>query len=395
MAAVKTLTMAQTLAELRAKDKLEIGPLAGFHMTPEGLSTGNISLDFITHVGGYPQGGITEQFGPPSSGKTTAALQSLGKLQARIISGDRPGYVAFFDYEKSLDETYCKALGLDTKHDSFIYLQPTSFEHGANIYRRLLKTGELHMAVFDSVASMVTENELNADTGAAKVADRAKMMHQFLRQVNDPVSRTGSVLLFLNHTMKVVDTSPMGQRMAAQGIVRETQPGGTALSFYSALRISFKQMGNIKSSVTDGLTGEKEDQARQTKVRATVVKNKVGDPFSTAVLRVRWGKGFSQAFSVLDILVSYKVVKKGTGGYYTIPAEFCPGPQELKIQGEDAVIKAIESNPGWLAALEQVAQSLLDQHGAQKVDGTKYDDVGNEVDPDDIGSVDEETGEVL
>lgn len=406
----KAPSLADVLSDLRTKQKLPIGTLNEFEMVPFGLSTGNITLDTLTGVGGYPAGRIVEQFGKPSSGKTTAALQAAGICQAN------GGNVVFLDYERSLDESYCKALGVDT--DALIYMQPNSFEQGANAFRQMLKTGEVQMLIVDSVATMVTENELSADTGAAKVADRAKMMHQFLRQIVGEVHRTNCSAIFLNHVMDVVDASPMGQKLAARGIKRQTTPGGMALPFYASLRIEFKQVGNIRTAEESLLSGQKEDQITQTKVQATIVKNKVGDPFGTAELRVRWGKGFSQPYSIYRILSDYAVIKK-SGAKYTFPPGLQFSTEEKKafpvptpqrgddwIVGEENVLKAMESSPKWMAELEKTAAKIIAERGHAKVDGSDYDSNGLSKDESEAIkeldvlesenlSVDEATGELL
>lgn len=345
-----------TLSKLRSgKNGKQIGALDDFDMTVNALTTGNITLDALTGVGGIPRGRVTEFRGKPSSGKTTAALQAAARLQ------QAGGNFMFLDYERSIDPKYVRALGIDTRADSFIYYKPVSFEDGANVYRELLKTGDLDMAIFDSVATMVTENELNADTGKATMADRAKMMHQFLRQTVGMLEQTDSALVLLNHLMDLVDTSPMGQRMAQQGIKRKTSPGGTSVPFYASLRVEFNQSGNIRTAEMDTLSQESVNQIRQTKVQATVIKNKVGDPFRTAEVRVRYGKGFSQAFSVLQVLVAHGVIAKTQAGKHTFADETAPeiGGQE-SFASEEKTIAAMESDAEWLARLERIAQEALD-----------------------------------
>src|SRR4051812_35737308 len=157
----KKSSLADVLHEMRTKQKRKIGALAEFDMVPEGLTTGNILLDALTGVGGLPKGRVVELFGPPSSGKTTTALQAAGRLQKL------GGTIVYLDFERTLDETYVRALGVDTEAQSFIYDQPRSFEDGANAFRRLLSTGEVGMVIHDSVARMVTEKEQDAETGKA------------------------------------------------------------------------------------------------------------------------------------------------------------------------------------------------------------------------------------
>lgn len=368
-------SLQDVLSALRTKDKVEIGAFDGFEMTPEGLTTGNLTLDSLTGIDGFPKGRVTECIGPPSSGKTTSALQAAAQVQ------QAGGTVFFADFERSLDPVYCAALGLDVKSESFLYMKPEYFEQGANAFRRLVRTGELSLGIFDSVATMITKHELEADTGAVQVADRAKMMHQFLRQLNPELSRTGTAAVFLNHLLDVVDTSPVGRKLAAQGIQRKTSPGGKALPFYSSMRIEFKQIGNLRSEEMDVLSNEKVDKIRQTKVQATVVKNKVADPFKSAELRVRFGKGFSQAHAVVQVLVAYKVIKKN-GAWYEIKDPDLRGDVDVpKYHGEDALLEAIESDPAWQDRLEKIARDLIEEHGNAalvEVDASKYDEHGME-----------------
>lgn len=364
----KSTGLQSVLTELRGKQDLEIGAFSGFNMKPEGLSTGNLTLDALTGIGGFPKGRITELIGPPSSGKTTAALQAVARCQ------QAGGIIFYADYERALDPDYCASLGIDVYDESFLYAKPEYFEQGANAFRKLVATGELAMGVFDSVATMVTKHELEAETGAVQVADRAKMMHQFLRQLNPELSRQNVAAIFINHVMELVDATPMGRKLAAQGIKRKTSPGGRALPFYSSLRIEFNQTGNIRTKEFDPLSNEETDQTRQTKVDATIIKNKVADPFRKAELRVRFGRGFSQPYSVLSVLVNHNIVKK-TGAWFTFPPELRLDNDDdnAKMQGEDNVLSLMEEHPEWGDLLEKAAYKVIDQLGTdafESVDGT-------------------------
>lgn len=392
----KAPTLASRLAELKEKQGYKIGPLTDFDMTVKAISTGNVSIDAITGVGGLPRGRVIECYGPPSSGKTTTSLQAAAGLQKQ------GGSILFLDYEKSLDEVYCKSLGIDVSAPSFLVMQPDTFEDGANVFRDLMKTGELDMLIVDSVAAMVTANELEADTGKAKVADRAKMMAQFMRQITGPIQNYQIACVFLNHLQEVIDASPMGQKLRAAGITRKTTPGGNALKFYAGMRMEYKPVGNLRSEVYDPLANEAQSVVNQTKIQVTVVKNKVASPFKQCEVRVRYGKGFSQAYSVLNLLSVHKVVKKGAGGVYSFLPELSPYPEEgYQIRGEENLLQEIEANSEWLERLEQKAKQVLAEHGASQADASEWaneDTEGIQVQafvPDDDMKSDPETGEVL
>jgi recombination protein RecA len=47
----------------------------------QAISTGSLTLDIATGIGGFPRGRIIEIYGPESSGKTTLALTALAQAQ--------------------------------------------------------------------------------------------------------------------------------------------------------------------------------------------------------------------------------------------------------------------------------------------------------------------------
>lgn len=378
-------SISSVLSTIR-KSGVKLGTLTDDEFTqtliPQALSTGNLALDAITGIGGLPKGRVTELFGPPSSGKTTCALQAAARVQ------QAGGRVAFLDHERSLDESYVRALGIDpdaTKdgEPTFIYLQPRTFEEGANAFRKMMPF--LDMAITDSVAAMVTEAELSSDTGKVEFAARAKTMHQYMRQVTGPIVETGTAMVFLNHVQDVIDTSPMGQQMKARGITRQTTPGGSALKFYSSLRIGFKQIGNVRTKQYDAVLNEDVSLPTQTKTKVTVVKNKVGKPFGQAELRVRFGKGFSNEWSALDVLLRHGKIKKDTGGIFRFYTDLEPtnegdypkyaprgadcGAKEAKngtrlwVKGEDNLIGLLEADSTFMFQCVLAASALLKQTG--------------------------------
>lgn len=349
-------SLQDALSALR-KDGLEVGNYNDFeNFKVVGLPTGNLTIDTLTGIGGFPSGRITELVGPPSSGKTTAALQCAARVQ------QRDGVVMFLDFEKALDPDYAVALGLDVTADSFIYMRPESFEDGANAFRKVQREsgGVVDLVVHDSVAAMTTRHELEADTGAVTVGDRAKGMYQYCRQLLPVLTRTECGAIFLNHLLEVIDTTPMGRQMAARGIKRKTSPGGNAIPYYASLRMEFKQIGNLKTAEMDALTNESVDMIRQTKTQATVIKNKVGDPFRTAELRVRFGHGFSQEYSVFAVLVAHGLIKKSGAWFEFKDPDLRLDDDHVKVQGEDAVLSLMEENPDWFSILYTKATGIID-----------------------------------
>lgn len=371
----------EALAALKKKNKeLKIGSLSSFDMKAEAFTTGNLVLDSITCIGGFPKGRVVELSGASQSGKTTAAIQCAVEHQKAVQDGTATGAIMYLDYEHALDEKYAKALGLDVNdEDSFIYMQPDSFEEGANAFRFLLERGLLAICIVDSVAAMVPESEKAKETGAVTVGDRAKALHQFFRQVTSELKKKNVTLILINHVMDVIPTDHMSRQLAARGVKQKTRPGGTAIEYYSSMRIEFTQVKKHKTGIINDVTGEEEDRITATDVRATVFKNKVGLPQKVGVMRVRFGKGFSQPFSALQALVAHGIVKKRPAGIYGFPEHLLPGDGEIP-RSEESVVSKIERDSEWLGRMVAAARQAI----------TEYS-----MDSDTLVEYDPETGEVL
>ena len=99
----------------------------------EAISTGSISLDLATGIGGVPKGRITEVYGPESSGKTTLTLHIVAEAQKA------GGRAAFIDAEHALDPEYAKSLGVNL--DELLVSQPDSGEQALEICEMLVRSG--------------------------------------------------------------------------------------------------------------------------------------------------------------------------------------------------------------------------------------------------------------
>ena len=101
----------------------ESGPVSNIDV----ISTGSVSLDLATGVGGYPKGRIIEIYGPESSGKTTLTLHAIAEAQRK------GGQAAFIDAEHALDPVYAKNLGVNV--DELLVSQPDTGEQALEIGR--------------------------------------------------------------------------------------------------------------------------------------------------------------------------------------------------------------------------------------------------------------------
>jgi recombination protein RecA len=259
----------------------------------EVIPSGSLGLDLALGVGGLPRGRVIEIYGPESSGKTTLALHAIAEAQKR------GGTCAFIDAEHALDPIYARKLGVDV--DNLLISQPDAGEQALEICDTLVRSEAVDVVVIDSVAALVPRAELEGEMGDSHMGLHARLMSQALRKLTGSVSRSNTMLVFLNQIrMKI-------------GVMfgnPETTTGGNALKFYASVRLEIRRIGQIKDR--DEVTGN------QTRVK--VVKNKLAPPFRQVEFDIIYGEGISKVGELIDLGVKANVVEK-SGAWFSCDSQ--------------------------------------------------------------------------
>lgn len=290
----------------------------------ETIPTGSLSLD-IALGGGLPKGRVVEIYGPEASGKTTVALHAIAGAQKA------GGQAAFVDAEHALDPEYAKKIGV--KLNDLLLSQPDTGEQALEITETLVRSNALDVIVIDSVAALTPRAEIEGDMGDSHMGLQARLMSQALRKLTHSISKSKTVVIFLNQ---------LRMKIGVMFGNPETTAGGQALKYYSSVRLEIRRSEQLR--IGEEIVGNH--------VRVKVVKNKVAPPFKIAEFDIMYNEGISRSGDLIDLAVKHDLVQKA-GAWYEYKG--------TKIaQGREAAKQYLKDNPKEFNEIEkQVRKATL------------------------------------
>ena len=174
--------------------------------------------------------------------------------------------------------------------------------------------------------------------GDTHVGLHARLMSQALRKLTGSVSKSNTLLIFLNQIrlkIGVMFGNP------------ETTTGGNALKFYASVRMEIRRIGSIKDR--DEVTGNH--------TRVKVAKNKMAPPFREVEFDIMFGEGISNVGELLDLGVKANVVEK-SGAWFSCDSQRIG-------QGRENAKQFLREHPEMASSIEQRIRSqaglLVDQ----------------------------------
>jgi recombination protein RecA len=292
------------------------------------IPTGSLSLDIATGIGGLPRGRVIEIFGPESSGKTTLALNVIA--QAQIAGGN----AAFIDAEHALDTSYAQKLGV--KVEDLLVSQPDTGEQALEIAEALVRSGAVDIIAIDSVAALVPRAEIEGEMGDSLPGLQARLMSQALRKLSAAISKSLTTVIFINQIrMKI-------------GVMfgnPETTTGGTALKFYSSIRLDIRRIENIKEN----------QEVIGGRVRVKVVKNKVAPPFKQAEFDIYFNEGISRVGEIVDLGADKGIIEK-SGAWYSY------GGNRIG-QGRENTKEFLKNN---IEVAKEIEKKIIESHNLRR-----------------------------
>ena len=292
------------------------------------IGTGSDMLDIA--IGnransGFPVGRIVEITGLEQSGKSLLSAHSLANTQAK------GGVAVLIDTETAVSREFMEAIGVDTS--KLLYVSADSveqiFEYIETIIEKVRANNKDKFVtiVVDSVAAASTEKELDADYGKDGYAtDKAIIISKAMRKITNMIAREKITLIFTNQLRQKLNAMAFSDPW--------TTSGGKALAFHASVRLRLKNVGTIKVKDKGG-----KDRVVGIKVRAQVVKNRMGPPLRAADFDIFFDRGIDNYGSWLGVMKDNSLVKQ-SGAWYTYLDDV--SGEEIKFQSKD-FIQLLES----------------------------------------------------
>lgn len=315
-------------------------------------STGSLMLDIALGANrraGLPEGRIVEIYGPEGSGKTTTALLAIAERQrieeerALTDKDYEEKMCVFVDAEHAIDMDLAEEYGVDI--NKLIYINPVTAEQAMDVLDALIRTGNIALAIVDSIPSLVPSQIEQASFEQQHMAVLARFMSGVMQKFAGVLHKYATTLIFINQVReKIGGYSPVG--------VPETTPGGRAVKFYSSIRLSVRRGESIK--IGSDLAGH------QMKIR--VIKNKIASPFKEATINLMYGQGVDRADELFQVALKLGYIHQGGAWFSYVDQETGEikhfGDQEIKTQGRDKMIELIRDIPLLYGELEDKIRGI-------------------------------------
>ena len=324
------------------------------------ISTGSLTLDYATRVGGWVRGRTHEIVGVEGVGKTTLAI--LGMIEAQQDEPDLA--VGYIDMEQTFDYDWAEELGLDTSDERFVHIYPDNSEDVADQLKMQVRTGLFSMLVVDSIGGMESKNALEKDAGDVDMMSNAKVITRMVKAVAVLARKHRVAIIFINQLRANPNQGP------------DVSAGPKALKYNTTMKVDLRRASGDQPSDTQ-ITMKFEDNPDPIsigiKMKARVVRNKVapqgfsGEFWIFNVDTPEWGPiGINKADEALSIGVRLGIIEQGGGGNYTLP-------DGRKARGREKVMAILLEELDLVdmireKALEQIAGDILPQVQVAMVD---------------------------
>ena len=331
--AKEALNLKETLKAISKKYGENVVKIGCDDLTVDGiLSLGSPSADFCLY-GGIPEGRIIEFSGAEGSGKTTNAFLVAASYQHEELkrNPDNPRAIVLLDNEGTADPVWAKVLGYDMSDDAAVptvVLRPEgqSAEDIFDIALDMLKTGEVGLLIFDSIATLVPQQIVDESMEKQQMGGIAKALTRFANTAIGLLRKYKATLIAINQVRENI--SGYGDPL--------TTPGGRAWKHACSSRIMFKR-GSFFDE--DGNTLMKKDAQSPAGhiIELYVLKTKTCRwDRKLGYMHLNYTKGIDVLEDTLDVATHFGFIDDSVQGSFTV---LDPETGEVMLDSEGKPVK--------------------------------------------------------
>lgn len=271
------------------------------------ISSGVISLDLSLN-GGIPLDKITEICGPPNSSKTSFVLN--------MIKQNEDCVTAYLDIDNTINMNYLETLGIDI--DSLVIAHPQTSEQLVQITEELIASGSVDIIVVDSIASLISNEDLNS---SMKKQSNNSTITDTIKKLSNLMYKSNCALVLINQVRNDLKSTKYNSEIAI---------ADRALNTYASVRLDVRQTNEL----------HKYDQIIGAKVKITIKKNKLALKKGNDVfVKHYYDSGIDIIDDLLELACNAEIVSR-TGSWYTYDKVKLQGKPSMKnylIRNEDVL----------------------------------------------------------
>ena len=308
-------------------------------------------LNYMT-FGGLATGRIYEFAGPEGSGKTTSAFDLIKNAQEKFRKEyeeeQRKGnldfkekQIFFLDEEGTFDAVLAKKIGVDVEKVMIWRPEGESAEKVLDVLKSVIETGEVGLAVLDSIATLVSEQVYEESFEKKAYGGIAATLTRFVNLVKGPLLKHNCTLIMINQVR-----DDLGSMFGGT-----ITPGGRAFKHACSARFEFRK-GKFIDDNGKELTNNAENPAGNI-IHVVVKKTKIFEPTRrVGYYTVKYLTGPDFMNDYIDVGLQTNIISQ-RGAYFDI-IDISTGEvlNTDKIQGRTKLKQALEEHPEWIQLID-------------------------------------------
>ena len=276
----------------------------GFNDPTDWISTGNYALNYLISGDfhkGVPLGKVTVFAGESGAGKSYFASGNIVKA-----AQEQGIFVVLIDTENALDESWLKALGVDTDESKLLKLAMSMIDDVAKTISTFMKDykamadGERPKVLFviDSLGMMLTPTDVNQFESGDMKGDLGRKPKALTALVRNTVNMFGSYnvgMVCTNHTYASQDMFDPDDKIS----------GGQGFIYASSIVVAMRKL-----KLKEDEDGNKISQVKGIRAACKVMKTRYAKPFESVQVKIPYETGMNPYSGLVDLAESVDLLKK-------------------------------------------------------------------------------------